>query len=168
MNQSPGSIGQVLIRSEDSTYSAWILAAIMPWMVMPDAPETSCKTKALPLVATVARNGFKAPKKLTDVIVASHSHRREIIKFKRAVDNQEAWTSERDTMGMAIRHWDSQTGSWRLQVLSAMLGDAIELLDDWMAADNCGKSILPRPSCQDAHETANLAFVCNSQMQPSF
>ena len=115
-NRSPGSICALLIPSESSAFLAWNLAAVCPWMIVRDPPDQSRKANAPPPVAVVAREGFKAPNKVTDVMAASHRHRDEIVELKRAVCMQEPFIHERDRLGMAIRRWDAQGGPWTLQV----------------------------------------------------
>jgi tRNA nucleotidyltransferase (CCA-adding enzyme) len=131
--RTPGSIGDVLVKTDDTAYFAWNLAALAPWMPIQDPPDPRRKANALPPVAVVAREGFKAPNKLSDVIASSQRNRDEILKLKRAVDDKASFIHERDTLGMAIRRWDSQGGSWKLQVLSALLTDAAESLEVWTA-----------------------------------
>ncbi|CAM1511090.1 Fc.00g086030.m01.CDS01 [Cosmosporella sp. VM-42] len=130
-HREPGSISDILIRDDDAAYLAWNMAAICPWMVVDEPPDPRRKANALPLVAVVSREGFKAPNKLSDVIAASYRHRHEILKLKQAVCNNEPFIHERDRFGMAIRKWDAQGGSWRVQVLNAMLTEALEGLEEW-------------------------------------
>ncbi|KAK7221976.1 hypothetical protein V2G26_009979 [Clonostachys chloroleuca] len=101
-----------------------------PWMLIQDPPNVTRKASQPPPVGAIARNGFRAPNRLVDVIGAAHRHREEILKLKLAVKAGEAWVKERDTVGMMIRRWD-HFGSWKLQVLSALLVDAMERLEEW-------------------------------------
>ncbi|KEY66580.1 hypothetical protein S7711_01874 [Stachybotrys chartarum IBT 7711] len=130
----PGSICRVLAHTPDAAYFAWNLCALSPWMMVEEPPSPTRKAKSPPPVAVIAREGYRAPNKLTDVISASYRHRIEITDLKRAVDKKEAFTNERDRVGMAIRKWDADGGSWRLQVLSAMLVEAMEKLESWSGA----------------------------------
>ncbi|RBA20498.1 hypothetical protein FPRO05_08943 [Fusarium proliferatum] len=125
------SIAGRLITSSDATYTAWNLAALSPWMTVEEPPNPHRKANALPLVAIVSREGFKAPNRLSNIITASHRNRVEILKLKRAVCNGESYIQERDRFGMAIRKWDTPTGTWRLQVLNALLVEALETLAGW-------------------------------------
>lgn len=100
-----------------------------------DPPGTKKKANALPPVGVIAREGLKAPNKLTDIISASHRHLDEILDLKRAVLEKESYITERDRFGMAIRRWDAQGGSFRLQILGAMLVEAMERLQAWPAAE---------------------------------
>ncbi|KAK7415240.1 CCA tRNA nucleotidyltransferase, mitochondrial [Neonectria magnoliae] len=134
-DRMPGSIGHLLINNEDGAYYAWNLAAVCPWMDVHDQPNPKRKANAPPPVAVAAREGFKAPNKLTDIITASYRNRSEILSLKKAVCNREAFISERDRFGMAIRRWDAQVGSWRLQVLNAILVESMEILQQWSATD---------------------------------
>lgn len=128
---SLSSIASRLIQTDEAPYTAWNLAAICPWMTVEEPPNPRKKANALPLVAMVAREGFKAPNKLSDIIAASHRHRDEIMSLKRAVCDGESFIQERDRFGMAIRKWDTPAGSWRLQVLNALLVEVMEILPEW-------------------------------------
>ncbi|KAF5005164.1 hypothetical protein FDECE_8382 [Fusarium decemcellulare] len=130
-DRSSSSIAGRLVQTEDATYFAWNLAALCPWMTVEELPNPRKKPNAPPLVAVVAREGFKAPNKLSDVITASHRNRREIMSLKRAVCNEEPFIRERDRFGMAIRKWDAPAGSWRLQVLNALVVEVLETLTEW-------------------------------------
>ncbi|KAJ4257449.1 CCA tRNA nucleotidyltransferase, mitochondrial [Fusarium torreyae] len=130
-DQSPTSVAGRLIQSPDASYSAWNLAALSPWMTVEEPSNPRKKSNALPLVAVVSREGFKAPNRLSDIIAASHRHREEIMKLKNAVCSGESYIRERDRFGMAIRKWDSPAGTWRLQVLNALLVDVLETLSEW-------------------------------------
>lgn len=130
-DQSPSSIASRLVQTDDATYTAWNLAAICPWMTVEEPPNFRKKANSLPLVAVVAREGFKAPNKLSDIIAASHRHRKEIMTLKRGVCDGESFIQERDRFGMAIRKWDMPAGSWRLQVLNALLVEVMETLQEW-------------------------------------
>lgn len=132
--QETGSIADLLVQSEDATYIAWNLAALCPWMVVDHPPDPKRKLNYPPPVALMAREGFKAPNKLSDVIAASHRHRREILDLKQAVCEKRPIINERDRFGMAIRRWDAQGGSWRLQVLNALLVEAMEAISGWPEA----------------------------------
>lgn len=125
-NNSPGSIYQILVRTEDEAYLAWVLAALAPWAPVPD-PEPKPGKKAPPPFATLAaREGMRAPNKHCEVITAAARNRRSIARLKDAVQRQEPIASERDRFGMAIRRWDERGGPWRLQVLYAVLVDVME------------------------------------------
>ncbi|KAF4337704.1 CCA tRNA nucleotidyltransferase mitochondrial [Fusarium beomiforme] len=130
-DQDSTSIASRLITSADAAYSAWNLAAISPWMTVEEPPNPRRKVNALPLVAVVAREGFKAPNRLSSIVAASHRNRQEIMTLKNAVCNEELFIQERDRLGMAIRKWDTPAGTWRLQVLNALLVEALETLTAW-------------------------------------
>lgn len=143
-DKTPGSIGEVLLQNEEATYSAWNLAALSPWMTIVDPPNPNRKLNAPPPVSVVAREGFRAPNKLTDITTASYRHRLEIMQLKQAVCNRVPYINERDRFGMAIRGWDTPMGSWRLQVLNAMLVEALEVLPGWSKKHEKGKPFLTR------------------------
>ena len=125
------SIASYLVTTDEAAYMAWNLAALAPWMVADDPPHLRRKPTSFPLVAWVSREGFKAPNKLSDVIAASYHHRQEILGFKNDISSGKSFMHERDIIGMAIRKWESQGGSWKLQVLNALLVEAMEMVQQW-------------------------------------
>ena len=143
-NKTPGSIYDTLVRSDEATYFSWVLAAVAPFGRLGQPPHTG-KGKAPPPYGTLAtREGIKAPHKLCDVCTAAINHREEIMALKRAVlEGSPDVVRERDRFGMAIRHWEAKGGHWRLQVLSALLVEAMEVLpltaNSNGTPDNAGK-----------------------------
>lgn len=134
LNRTPGSIGDELVRTEEARFFSWYLAAMAPWMRVPEPPSEARKTNTPPVVATVAREGFKSPNKLTSIITPSHRHLDEIIGLKRDVNNKRPYTLDRGTVGMTVRKWDAGSGFWRLQILNAMLVEVMEYLPSWKAS----------------------------------
>lgn len=130
-NRTPNSIGDTLIRTDEAAYVAWNLAALSPWMTMEYPDGVVRKPKDPPLVVVVGREGFKAPNKLSDVVKAAHRFREEILALKVGVEEDHADVKKRDVVGMKIRGWESNGGYWRVQVLSALLVDAMEQLETW-------------------------------------
>jgi hypothetical protein len=130
-DKSLTSVAGHLVTSEDASYYAWNLAALSPWMTVKEPQNPRKKANAPPLVAVVAREGFRAPNRLSDIIAASHRHRKEILALKDAVCSGAPYINERDRFGMAIRKWDTPAGTWRLQVLNALLVEAFETLPTW-------------------------------------
>ncbi|KAI1409065.1 hypothetical protein F5Y13DRAFT_182299 [Hypoxylon sp. FL1857] len=128
-NKTPGSIYDVLVRSDEADYYAWVLAAICPWENVKSEPRRTGKGKpSPPFGALAAREGIKATNKLCDLATAAHNNRAEIMSLVTAVLDNAPFIAERDRFGMAIRHWDSRAGHWRLQVLYALLVEAMEAL----------------------------------------
>ncbi|RYO80950.1 hypothetical protein DL766_000291 [Monosporascus sp. MC13-8B] len=134
-NKAPASIYNVLVRSDEAAYLAWALAAIAPFGPLEQPPHTGRGRAPPPYGTVAAREGIKAPNKLSDLCTAAYNHRAEIISLKKAVIEGAPDIDQRDKFGMAIRHWDSRGGHWRLQVLSALLVEAMEVL-----AGGSGKS----------------------------
>lgn len=122
-NKTPGSIYDVLVTSDEARYFAWSLATLTPWEQLPDDPPLKSGKAAPPLPTQAAREGFKAPNKLCDVITAAHRHRPAILELRDVVRDKKEGLNERDRFGMAIRDWDARGGNWRLQVLFAVLVD---------------------------------------------
>jgi hypothetical protein len=75
----------------------------------------------------VAREGLKMSNHVSTLVTGACRHRAEIADFKRAVTVGEVWTCERDKLGMAIRRWDANGGNWKLQVLLAILVEAMHV-----------------------------------------
>ncbi|KAJ2973811.1 hypothetical protein NQ176_g6394 [Zarea fungicola] len=146
--QTPGSIAASLIHTDEYRFIAWNLAAVSPWMRIQDPPGTKRKANSLPPVGVIAREGFKAANKLTDIMAASHRHLDEILALKKAVMDKAGYVQERDRFGMAIRRWEAQGGSWRLQVLAALLTEALERLAVWpnvvVEGSSSGESTIKR------------------------
>ncbi|OAA56015.1 tRNA nucleotidyltransferase [Cordyceps fumosorosea ARSEF 2679] len=149
--QTPGSIAATLTHTDEQRWIAWNLAAVSPWLRIADPPGTKKKANALPPVGVVAREGYKAANKLTDIMAASHRHLAEILDLKAAVLTGAPHVHERDRLGMAIRRWDAQGGSWRLQVLAAVFAEVLERLSVWPSG-NGGE-----------HASARDAFVAEWQ-----
>jgi hypothetical protein len=136
--RTPGSIADKLAHTAETSYIAWNLAALCPWMNVEELPNPKRKANAAPLVTEVAREGFRAPNRLTTVVTSSRRHLSEILELKRAVVDGADFINERDRFGMAIRQWDGQTGSWRLQVLNALLVEVMEELEIWDKGSSAG------------------------------
>ncbi|KAH7631367.1 hypothetical protein B0T09DRAFT_262789 [Sordaria sp. MPI-SDFR-AT-0083] len=130
---TPSSIYSLLVTSPESAYFSWNLAALVPFAPLPDDPPLKGGKPAPPLATQAAREGYRAPNKLMDVITASHRHRQAILAMRdlvvRPAAGDENKKMERDSLGMRIREWDSRPGvnaNWRLQVLYAVLVDVAE------------------------------------------
>lgn len=118
------SVYDVLVTSDEARYYAWVLACVAPFARLPGSISANPKKK--PPVATVAaREGIKAPGKLSDLITAAVCHREEICELKSKICGGNASEVGRDTLGMAIRGWEAKGTHWRLQVLFAILYDVM-------------------------------------------
>jgi tRNA nucleotidyltransferase (CCA-adding enzyme) len=125
-DNTPGSIFARLVANDEEKYAAWVFATVIPWEQQLPDPRPKGKKSAPPLPSLVAREGFKAPNKVSDIITAAHGHRPKMVELKDIVCAAEARMFQRDYFGMAIVGWDSGVGHWRLQLLYAILAD-IEL-----------------------------------------
>ncbi|OHW92812.1 tRNA nucleotidyltransferase [Colletotrichum incanum] len=135
-NKAPGSIYDVLVKSDEAAYFAWNLVAVIPYSHVEKESPLPKSRATLPLTTLVAREGIKAPNKLCDVITAAHRHRPDITALKQIVCAKESTATKRDIVGMAIRKWDGQGSHWRVQVLYALLVEALEKLP---SGSNAGK-----------------------------
>ncbi|CCF45274.1 poly A polymerase head domain-containing protein, partial [Colletotrichum higginsianum] len=127
-DRAPGSIYDILVKSDEAAYFAWNLAAITPYAHVEKEISLSKARVTLPLTTLVAREGIKAPNRLCDVITAAHRHRHDIAALKQGICAKGPVATERDKVGMAVRKWDNQGGYWRVQVLYALLVEASEKL----------------------------------------
>jgi tRNA nucleotidyltransferase (CCA-adding enzyme) len=124
MRETPGSIYQSLVRSDDAKYLAWVLAALAPWSAVPQ-PATTNPKKSLPLGALAAREGIKMDNKMTSVITGAFRHREEVTSLKDAIKGENAYVNDPGTVGMSIRRWEALGGQWRLQALFALLVEVL-------------------------------------------
>ena len=127
----PDTIARTLAQTPDEKYLAWICATVMPWTDAPTIPHEK-KTRA-PYYAAylVAREGFKAPNKVSDIIAAS-LHNGESIRqlvdncttqLRRSTTNTAGEDATApDTLGMAIRRWGP---TWRTQVLFNLIYEVV-------------------------------------------
>lgn len=121
-NNTPGSIYQSLIRSDDAKYLAWILASLTPLSAISNSQLDEVGTRLpLPYATNVAREGIKADNKVCSVVTGAFRNYREIIKLKDAIKRKDSYVTERDTLGLMIRKWDYSGGQWKVQVLFALL-----------------------------------------------
>lgn len=103
-------------------------------MKMEFPPEVRRRPKDPPLVVLVAREGFKAPNRLSDVAKAAHRFRDDIMALKNGVNEGQPDTKRRDVVGMKIREWERNGGYWKLQVLNALLVEVMDRLETWSNA----------------------------------
>lgn len=110
---SLGKISSVLLRDEDDTFSAWMLACFVPFAEIAARTPESSKSKRLSHPAILAaREGIKADNKIRTIVDNAISQREEIFRIK-----DEA-SSSRESQGQAIRRWGT---NWRSSVLYALL-----------------------------------------------
>ncbi|KAJ4419009.1 CCA tRNA nucleotidyltransferase, mitochondrial [Gnomoniopsis sp. IMI 355080] len=115
-----------LVTSDEEKYLAWVLVCVVPFARAPGQVSRSENLKKnRPLATQAAREGIKAPNKVSDLVTASWLHLEEIAEMKNLVCSENERMNERDYFGMAIRRWDAQGKHWRLQVLFAMLDDVM-------------------------------------------
>ncbi|KAL8399599.1 hypothetical protein RB594_000119 [Gaeumannomyces avenae] len=140
-NRTPGSIYNVLVRTEEDAAFGWTIAALLPWEALPAAEVPTKGTHTLPLATLAAREGIRAGNKLCDIVTAMHRNRAQIEDLKRAVCAGEARARQRDLMGMAVRAWDTRTGNWRLQVLGVALLEVMQPSDTGDSAQSKDRAL---------------------------
>ncbi|KAI0817774.1 hypothetical protein GGR55DRAFT_685304 [Xylaria sp. FL0064] len=125
-NQVSEAIANVLIQTDEASYYAWTLSALVPWHVIDEPIHAGNGKPPPPLITLAGREGIKAPNKLCELITAAHRNRADILALKTAVVEKRSHIDERDRFGMAIRRWDAKGGYWRLQVLFGLLVEAMQ------------------------------------------
>ncbi|KAF2631128.1 tRNA nucleotidyltransferase [Macroventuria anomochaeta] len=124
-------IADHLLRNADEQYLAWICATMIPWADAPTVPHQKPLQRPYFSAYLVAREGFKAPNKVCDVVAASLSSSEEIrnlvAQCARGLQrpdtiNPLSDATARDTLGMAIRRWGS---TWRTQVLFNLIYEVV-------------------------------------------
>jgi tRNA nucleotidyltransferase (CCA-adding enzyme) len=119
----PTIISQTLAPGAEEQYLAWVCATVMPWADAPTVPHQKPLQRPYYTAYLVAREGFKAPNKVSEVIAAAHSNGEEIRSIIERCSNQLRRSNStrdgddvtsRDALGMAVRRWGS---TWRTQVL---------------------------------------------------
>lgn len=167
-NETPGSIYQSLVRSEDAQFTAWVLAALTPWSTIPLPKPTPAGKQLLPLPTLVAQKGIKLNNKICEIVTGAFRNLQEITSLRDSILKKEPLIQERDTLGMTIRRWDFQGKNWKLQVLLAVLVES-------MTTNEAGKfSKLWIPSIKNAilihhrqsHPTQQLAKVHRASRNP--
>ena len=121
------AIRDILIKTSDDQYFAWITAALMPWADAPLLPPPKPTGRPQYAAHLVAREGLKIPNKISDVVATASKNVEEIRKIKddcyiqvkyphRKNTSEEA--AARDTLGMAIRRWGPL---WKQEVLYSLI-----------------------------------------------
>lgn len=128
------TLQETLVRDHDESYLAWIMAAVVPYRDAPQPePLEPGKKPSPPVPVTVAREGIKAPNKVSDVILASVRNQTEIADAVDSVYDRKRRPDRkfegqdlaaRDVLGMAIRRWGP---SWRIQTMYSLL---VEIADN--------------------------------------
>ncbi|KAF3767498.1 poly A polymerase C-terminal region-like protein [Cryphonectria parasitica EP155] len=129
-NLATNPLYDILITSDEERYLAWVLACVVPFSRIPFDNSFAGLKKNPPAATLAAREGIKAPNKLTELVTAAVRHREEIIELKKTVISRGERMNERDYLGMPIRRWEAQGKHWRLQVLFAILDDVMSRAQD--------------------------------------
>lgn len=113
---------------EEAPLLAWILSALSPWaQIHPQSGVTPKGKLVVPFGGAVAREGIKLPSRICNIVTGAFRNREHIAASKRAVIDKKSWILERDILGMKIRQWERDGGYWRLQVMLAILVEAMDL-----------------------------------------
>ncbi|EMC91906.1 hypothetical protein BAUCODRAFT_126876 [Baudoinia panamericana UAMH 10762] len=133
MTDNDRTLARHLTRDEEENFSAWLLAALVPYRDAPQ-PEPPAPGRKLPppVAATVAKEGIKATNKVTDLVIAAVRNQHEISAFVDRLNERNRRPDKalegddpaaRDILGMAIRRWGS---TWRSQMMYSFLVDIVE------------------------------------------
>ena len=123
----PSVIKTTLLPDQDHEYAAWMLANFTAWIDAPAPQPAKPGGKVPPHIAVnAAREGIKAPNKISDVLNAAIRDTNEILTLKNGYASSQrtgaststADCATRDTLGMAIRRWGS---TWRSQAVFALM-----------------------------------------------
>lgn len=128
VNETPGSIYNLLVRSDDAKFLSWVLAALVPWAKIPQSVKKG-KKEIGPLGMLVAREGIKANNKICNVVAGAFNHLGEITALRDASKAKDESIMQRDKVGMSIRKWETQGTNWRLHALFAILVEVMEKND---------------------------------------
>jgi tRNA nucleotidyltransferase (CCA-adding enzyme) len=127
----PAILSEVLFRDADEKYLAWISATVIPWVDAPTVPHHKPKQRPFFASYLVAREGFKAPNKVSDVIAAAvgsgEDIRTTVAQCARGIRRPDTINptddpTGRDSLGMALRRWGS---TWRTQVFFNMMYEVV-------------------------------------------
>ncbi|KAF2188295.1 poly A polymerase C-terminal region-like protein [Zopfia rhizophila CBS 207.26] len=128
----PLIISKTLLRNPDEQYLAWICASLIPWADAPMVPNSKPNQRPHYAATLVAREGLKAPNRISDVVTGSLRDAEEIGKLVDQCHRQIKWpttnrvgldATARDTLGMAIRRWGP---TWRSQVWFTLLHELFQ------------------------------------------
>ncbi|KAH8594489.1 hypothetical protein B0O99DRAFT_625062 [Bisporella sp. PMI_857] len=130
-NSTPGSIYEILVRSEDAKFQSWVLAALVPWANIIKTPRVGAKAaENEPYIVDVARRGIAMDSKTCTVASGAFKNRSEITDLKDSIKRGDTWIHERDTVGMMIRSWKAD---WKLHTLFALLVEADSQSDQYLS-----------------------------------
>jgi tRNA nucleotidyltransferase (CCA-adding enzyme) len=123
----PSVIKKMLLPDHDHEYTAWMLANFTAWIDAPTPQPAKPGGKMPPHIAVnAAREGIKAPNKISDVLNLAIRDTNEILSLKNGFASSQrtgastatADCATRDTLGMAIRRWGS---TWRSQAVFTLM-----------------------------------------------
>ncbi|KAH8696710.1 ATP :tRNA-specific tRNA nucleotidyltransferase [Talaromyces proteolyticus] len=154
ISQRTKHVHDILIRDENDTYHAWLVAAFAPWALVP-ARETKFKSEKPPVIvraAEVARDNLRSENKVVSLLKDSVSHFEEMRIFKNnLISNAIPGTAPevRQHVGLTIRSWRKD---WRMIAVMA-------LLQEIMAGAEFSTVILEYDRFLSYLETENLLDV---------
>ncbi|KAI0203871.1 hypothetical protein F4808DRAFT_457576 [Astrocystis sublimbata] len=167
-NQLLTSLFDVSAQTKEPSYYAWTLSALVPWTQLDELVQNGKDKRPLPYITLAVREGLRPTNKLCDLVTAAHRNRTEVLSLKTAVVKKAAHIHERDTFGMAIRHWDAKGGHWRLQVLFSLLVESMQRwdLEDTKSANNSDflgewQSFIDHLHVLDVMDAASLERIVN-------
>lgn len=124
---SPKSIYQVLVKTDEAL--AWLVASLAPWASIQNPSPNKAGKVPLPYATYVAREGIKENNRVCDFVTGAFRNLKEITGMKNAILTREPWVRRPDRIGMSIRRWEECGGHWKIQVVLAILVEAMMTSD---------------------------------------
>lgn len=125
--QRTSPFSSIVLANEEDRFLAWVLSCFIPFTDAPEPQKPSKGGKApAPIAATVAREGIKAPNRVSDIVLSAVQNIDNIISVKDSFisggrlrrKDAETGSVGRDVLGKAVRRWGT---TWRAQAVYAYL-----------------------------------------------
>lgn len=117
----------ILIRDESEAYYAWLIAALTPWIDVPDRVSQGPRAKPNPpRSAEVARDSLRSDNKTISLLRGASMNWRNIISFKSSHINGDLNGTPaeiRQQTGLHLRSWNKD---WRLCLVAAILQEVMQ------------------------------------------
>ena len=117
-------VRSALVRDESEAYYAWLIAALAPWI---DVPDRTSKTKPnAPRSVEVARDSLRADNKTNGILRGASKNWKSIVSVKSGhikSDLDGTPAEIRQHIGLHLRTWNKD---WRLCLVAAILQEAMQ------------------------------------------